>query len=447
MGARPRRIHDGVMSEHTVLDQITDRSTATGIVRWHDGRMFGGVARGIAARYDLDPVVVRVAFVVAAFLGSVGIAAYLLAWALLPDDRGRLPLAEAVRQHTPSSIALVVVAALAVLGFVLGIGENKGGRLLGVAALAGVGYVYWRYGVRRPRPDAGPSSRMVPSGESTPAEQVPAAPTRAAAAAPTGQAGTGATQMPVITPWGGRDGERWSASRPAGAPSALHPIPAPVVAKPPPPRRRSLGWRLWALALGLAVLSYGVARQIALARGVADVSASTLAAGAAVAVVGLAVVVVGARGYRTSGVASTAVIAALLTLATPWATGNVGPDAANGAVRWQPAAAAELDRPYEIGAGEGELDLTRLSAAELGGKTVHASVGLGELKVRVPADVRVEVRHDVGLGEVRVQDGAGLRTLGEGAGIAGTDTVGDGPTLTLDLEVGLGEAQIERVAR
>ena len=130
------RGHDGAMTDSTVLDQIAERSAATGVVRWHDRRLIAGVARGIAARYDMDPVVVRVGFVVAAFLGSLGIAAYLLAWVLLPDDRGNVPLVQAARHRTASGIALVVIAALSVLGFISGVGDDRGGRLLGFLLLA-----------------------------------------------------------------------------------------------------------------------------------------------------------------------------------------------------------------------------------------------------------------------------------------------------------------------
>ena len=43
-----------------------------------------GVCEGIAVRYQLDPTIVRVAFVVAALAFGGGIAAYLTAWVLMP---------------------------------------------------------------------------------------------------------------------------------------------------------------------------------------------------------------------------------------------------------------------------------------------------------------------------------------------------------------------------
>jgi signal transduction histidine kinase len=46
----------------------------------------GGVAAGLADRLRLDPVLVRVGFVVLAAAGGLGVVAYLLLWALLPVD-------------------------------------------------------------------------------------------------------------------------------------------------------------------------------------------------------------------------------------------------------------------------------------------------------------------------------------------------------------------------
>ena len=93
-----------------------------------------------------------------------------------------------------------------------------------------------------------------------------------------------------------------------------------------------------------------------------------------------------------------------------------------------------------------------VAARSLGGVRARqmpllAAIGLGDLTIRVPADVRVQVRHDLGLGEVRVRDLDGTETVHDGAGRRGTDTLGTGPTLTLDVEVGLGEARVERIQR
>jgi signal transduction histidine kinase len=55
----------------------------------------GGVCAGISRRYGVDPALVRLAFVVAAAAGGLGVALYLLAWLVIPAGeaprRRRLP--------------------------------------------------------------------------------------------------------------------------------------------------------------------------------------------------------------------------------------------------------------------------------------------------------------------------------------------------------------------
>ncbi len=75
----------------------------------------GGVCAGLAERLDLSTKVVRVVAVVLALLGpAVGL--YLLAWLLLPDHQGRLHLERALRGGETTSIVLLVVTVLAVVG-------------------------------------------------------------------------------------------------------------------------------------------------------------------------------------------------------------------------------------------------------------------------------------------------------------------------------------------
>ena len=54
------------------------------LARRSDERLLGGVAGGVADYLGIDVVLVRLAFVVAAFLGGVGVIAYLIGWIVLP---------------------------------------------------------------------------------------------------------------------------------------------------------------------------------------------------------------------------------------------------------------------------------------------------------------------------------------------------------------------------
>jgi phage shock protein PspC (stress-responsive transcriptional regulator) len=48
-------------------------------------RVLGGVCAGIAEYYGLDPVLVRVAFVLLAFLGGPGILLYIILLLVIPE--------------------------------------------------------------------------------------------------------------------------------------------------------------------------------------------------------------------------------------------------------------------------------------------------------------------------------------------------------------------------
>ncbi|NCA76197.1 MAG: PspC domain-containing protein [Alphaproteobacteria bacterium] len=51
-------------------------------------RVLGGVCAGIANYFNVDPVLIRVAWVVGFFIGGVGFLAYLIAWIIMPEEPG-----------------------------------------------------------------------------------------------------------------------------------------------------------------------------------------------------------------------------------------------------------------------------------------------------------------------------------------------------------------------
>jgi phage shock protein C len=54
--------------------------------RSHKEKMIGGVCGGIAEYFDIDPVFVRILFVVAVFAGGSGILAYIICWIVIPQQ-------------------------------------------------------------------------------------------------------------------------------------------------------------------------------------------------------------------------------------------------------------------------------------------------------------------------------------------------------------------------
>lgn len=56
--------------------------------------MLAGVAAGLADWFDIDPTLVRVAFVALALLGGVAVPIYLAAWLLIPEEGTEVSVAE-----------------------------------------------------------------------------------------------------------------------------------------------------------------------------------------------------------------------------------------------------------------------------------------------------------------------------------------------------------------
>jgi hypothetical protein len=102
---------------------------------------------------------------------------------------------------------------------------------------------------------------------------------------------------------------------------------------------------------------------------------------------------------------------------------------------------ADLDPVYELGAGDLTLDLRGLDLPP-GVTPLRVSVGVGQLRVQVPADARLVVDADVGGGELEVLGtqvdgvGASRRIVEAGAPDAGT--------LEVEANVGLGRLEVTR---
>ena len=49
-------------------------------------KKIAGVCAGIANYFDLDPTLVRVIWILFVCVGGAGVLAYLIAWAVIPED-------------------------------------------------------------------------------------------------------------------------------------------------------------------------------------------------------------------------------------------------------------------------------------------------------------------------------------------------------------------------
>lgn len=117
-----------------------------------------GVAAGFGRRYNVDPVLVRVAFVVSALFGGAGIVLYLLSWLLLNQTGDQSSAAESLfgrgqsSQTSSKTIVLLVALGIAVTTVgPVGVGLGGSGVLSFGLMLAG----WWLLYQRQPQPPAG----------------------------------------------------------------------------------------------------------------------------------------------------------------------------------------------------------------------------------------------------------------------------------------------------
>lgn len=86
--------------------------------RSRDDRVIGGVCGGLGRYLGVDPVLMRIAFVVLAFAGGGGIVIYVLAWVLIPVERPGEDLGDG-RPEGADSTRLIVGGALIAVGTIL----------------------------------------------------------------------------------------------------------------------------------------------------------------------------------------------------------------------------------------------------------------------------------------------------------------------------------------
>jgi phage shock protein C len=86
--------------------------------RSRDDRVIAGVCAGLGRYLGLDPVLLRIAFVVLAIAGGGGVLLYILGWILIPEERGGEPLGTA-RPSSIETTRLIVGGTLIAIGTIL----------------------------------------------------------------------------------------------------------------------------------------------------------------------------------------------------------------------------------------------------------------------------------------------------------------------------------------
>jgi hypothetical protein len=100
---------------------------------------------------------------------------------------------------------------------------------------------------------------------------------------------------------------------------------------------------------------------------------------------------------------------------------------------------------YRVVAGSIHLNLTSLQGTAAS-PMIAASTGLGQISVEVPYDAHVIATGRVGVGMVMIGPSSTDRGLERSLHRTWQPRYGDGPTITLDLQTGIGDIDIYRLA-
>lgn len=372
----------GESGPRVTRDEVRDLAR---LRRSRTDRKVSGVAGGIARHLDVDPLLVRVAFVILTFFGGGGLILYGVAWVLVPEEETGdtvIRTDDGVR-----TAALIIAGVLAVASV---IGDSVGGMDFPWPLMA-VGLVL-----------------LVVFGGKQAKE-------KRAAGFSSGGADT-------LAPAPEAAGPTYETYRPWQPPRRPRPVD---------PRRR--GPVLFPFTLALTALALGVVGTVDLAG--ADVVPSAYPA-TVLGVVGL-MLVVGAFFGRAGGLILIGLVAALATAVT-----SVVDDDHIGEVRETPRSAEQLESSYDLGVGDMVIDLTDIPSSELGDLPARLEVDnrVGHIRVIVPdKGLDVDVDAQIVAGEVVLFD-TEKSDSSKKASHDGGDT--NTPTLTIEADMFLGQIEV-----
>jgi len=150
----------------------------------------------------------------------------------------------------------------------------------------------------------------------------------------------------------------------------------------------------------------------------------------------------GSRGRKLvrAAVATTVTLVALsaTTIAVGLAWFDVSFSDGVGTHTYHPATPSDLRSTYKLGVGNLRLDLSQIGPVTQE-RTVHATLGVGQIRVIVPSTMRVAVNAHAKVGQLDILN---RHHGGHNAALS----TGAGALLVIDAHVGAGQVEVERAA-
>ncbi|CAL9442880.1 PspC domain-containing protein [Streptomyces werraensis] len=412
-------------------------------------QMFGGVCSGLARQYDMDPVIFRITLAVLSATGGIGLIFYGFAWLFVPyDDEDENQVRRLLTGRVDGHTLAAVLFALVGCGIFLSMLSNDGVLSFAVILsllLAGAAYWSRRRGTPSPDPIAAQAAADAP-----PEPQAPPVPAAYPSwwREPIVKDGTYVGGTGYL--WGPEDSRDLDIATAVGVgvrsgSGGVKDVWRPPQARPPKPRGpRGIGGRVFLFALLAAGLGTGLTWET-------QPLGTSLQTGLACAlgVIGLGIAVSAFLGRTGAGSVVLALLTAGLLAGSTAVPDDIGTDWTR--TGWQPASVAQIRPVYDLGAGEGELDLSAVRVPAGDTVSTQVEVGLGRIHVIVPQDVTVRLHVEVGLGDIQVP-GDGRKDVDVAPGKYKEMTLeppagaGKAGTLRLDLRVGAGQAEVSRAA-
>lgn len=129
------------MADQKTLAEPTGDRPYRRMLRPMEGRLLGGVAQGLAVQLKLDPVVIRLTFVLLSVVDGIGIVAYAVLWMITP----RAPHEGPPPQRDWSQLAAFSAIGVALAAFGWLTGASQGGIAMLPFAVGGIGaLILWQ---------------------------------------------------------------------------------------------------------------------------------------------------------------------------------------------------------------------------------------------------------------------------------------------------------------